>query len=305
MNINEHKISICIASYGDDVGPLLLELRHCVDFGLPDLWSTDVLISDQFYKRHKNADSWEQTFGCRYIHTPHTKGRSVNRNGLSTLADGDFLLFLDADALPKTSGFLNRYCNYAMQSSVIVGGTAYRPGYKSDELRVKVGKIKEEITPQVREKNPYGSFSAFNFLIRRDVFCEIYFSEKMLEYGHEDTLFGLELKYRNIDIMHIDNPAYHMGIDSGEDFMEKTTTAVDSLAKLIRAGKIDEDITLFRVYRVLQKSGIHMILRLLHAVAGNSIKKGLAAGYLPLFFFDLYKLLRLSSHSIKIGRRMP
>ena len=94
-----------------------------------------------------------------------------------------------------------------------------------------------------------------------------------MEYGHEDTLFGLELKYRNIDIMHIDNPAYHMGIDSGEDFMEKTTTAVDSLAKLIRAGKIDEDITLFRVYRVLQKSGIHMILRLLHAVAETASKK--------------------------------
>lgn len=305
MNINEHKISICIASYGDDVGPLLLELKHCVEFGLPELWSTEVLISDQFYKRHKNADSWEQTFGCRYLHTPHTKGRSANRNGLSTLANGDFLLFLDADALPKTSGFLNRYCNYALQSSVIVGGTAYRPGYKSDELRVKVGKIKEEITPQVRDKNPYGSFSAFNFMISRDVFCDIYFSEKMLEYGHEDTLFGLELKYRNIDIMHIDNPAYHMGIDSGEGFMEKTATAVDSLAALIQAGKIDEDITLFRVYRILKKSGIHMVLRLLHAVFGNGIKKGLAGGYLPLFFFDLYKLLRLSSHSIKIGRRMP
>ena len=127
----------------------------------------------------------------------------------------------------------------------------------------------------------------------------------MLEYGHEDTLFGLELKYRNIDIMHIDNPAYHMGIDSGADFMEKTATAVDSLAQLIQAGKIDEDITLFRVYRILQKSGIHMILRLFHAVFGIGIKKGLAAGYLPLFFFDLFKLLRLSSHSIKIGRRMP
>ena len=229
----------------------------------------------------------------------------MNRNGLSTLANGDFLLFLDADALPKTSGFLNRYCNYALQSAVIVGGTAYRPGYKSDELRVKIGRIKEEITPQTRSKNPYGSFSAFNFLIRRDVFCEIFFSEKMIEYGHEDTLFGLELKYRNIDIMHIDNPAYHMGIDSGEVFMEKTATAVDSLAKLIEAGKIDEDIALFRVYRVLQKTGFHWVLRLLNAWFGNGVKKGLASGYLPLFFYDLYKLMRLSKYPIKIGRRMP
>ena len=52
---------------------------------------------------------------------------------------------------------LNRYCNYAMQSSVIVGGTAYRPGYKSDELR-ESRKNKEEITPQVREKNPMAAF---------------------------------------------------------------------------------------------------------------------------------------------------
>lgn len=305
MNINEHKISICIASYGDDVGPLLLELKHCEEFGLPEHWTTEILISDQFYKKHKNAYSWESVFGCRYIHSPLTKGRSVNRNGLAALAQGDFLLFLDADALPKTQGFLNRYCNYAMQSAVIVGGTAYRPGYKSNELRTRIGKVKEEILPQIREKNPYGSFSAFNFLIQRDVFTEIYFSEKVLEYGHEDTIFGLELKYRNIDIMHVDNPAYHMGIDDGRDFMDKTTQAVDSLAKLIETGKIDEDVRLFKVFRRFQKLQLQLPLKGVHFLFGEAIKRGLANGFLPLFFYDVYKLLRLSSHPIKIGRRMP
>lgn len=153
-------------------------------------------------------------------------------------------------------------------------------------------------------RNPYASFSAFNFLIEKHTFNAISFDESLLEYGHEDTLFGLELKYRNIPLNHIDNPAFHMGIDSGVDFMHKSTAAVDGLANLIAAGKIDEDVRLFKIYRSIQKSGFQWFFKAIHYLCGGAIQSGLANGYLPWFFFDGYKLLRLCSHSIKIGRRM-
>lgn len=299
-----HTMSICIASYGDSVGALLAELKLCEDFGLPEGWDIEVLISDQHPERHPEADRWMEVYKCNYYQAT-TQGRSANRNGLAKEATGAFLLFLDADALPKTAGFLNRYCNYALQSTVLVGGTAYRPGYKADSLRVRVGKVKEEKSPMDREKNPYGSFSAFNFLIRRETFLEIGFSETVTTYGHEDTLFGLALKHLNIDIMHIDNPAYHMGIDEGPDFMTKTDAAVDGLAQLIISGKIDEDIALFAALRWVRRLQLRPLFRVLYALFGKALKRGLSKNKLPLFCFDLYKLLRLSTHTIEIGRRMP
>jgi len=305
LNPQEHILSVCIASYGDDVQPLLHSLSESKSRGLPDSWSIEIIISDQFQSTHIDAEKWEVEFDCTYIHYPLKSGRSINRNNLGQKAKGDYLLFLDADALPTNPMFLQDYCQRATLAEVIVGGTAYKPNFKSNKLRVKVGKLKEEHSAAVRERYPYGSFSAFNFLIRRDIFLELLFNEDVTEYGHEDTLFGLELKYRNIAIMHIDNPAYHMGIDENDVFMDKTTAAIDGLAKLIMAGKIDEDIKLFRVYRTAQRSGIHHVLRLLNSLFGKTLKKALCTGHLPVFFYDVYKFMRLCSHPIKIGRRMP
>jgi glycosyltransferase involved in cell wall biosynthesis len=305
LNPQEHILSICIASYGDDVQQLLRSLCDSKNKGLPDSWSIEIIIADQFQSAHSDAGRWEVEFDCTYIHNPLKLGRSINRNDLGHKAKGDYLLFLDADALPTNLTFLQDYCKSAAMAAVIVGGTAYKPNYKSDKLRVKVGKVKEENSAKERERYPYGSFSAFNFLIRREVFLELLFNEDVTEYGHEDTLFGLELKYRNIAIKHIDNPAYHMGIDENHVFMHKTTVAIDGLAKLIMAGKIDEDIKLFRAYRTAQRSGAHHLLRLLNRLLGKPLKNALSSGYLPVFFYDVYKFMRLCGHPIKIGRRMP
>lgn len=304
MSSSIHTLSICIASYGDDVSTLLKELEHCAEGSSPKNWSIEVIISDQHPQKHPKSSRWEAMANCRYIQST-TRGRSANRNGLSQLASGAFLLFLDADALPSSADFLSNYCHEAESADVVVGGTAYRPGYKNKELRVRVGKRKEEIPATLRKQQPYSSFSAFNFLIRKTLFDQILFSEELVEYGHEDTLFGLELKYRHAKIAHIDNPAFHMGIDSGADFMAKTTAAVDGLANLIAAGKIDEDVKLFKAYRSVQKSGFQRAFKAAHWLLGESLKSGLSKGFLPILFFDVYKLLRLCSHTIKIGRRMP
>ena len=304
MTTDTQKLSVCIASYGDDLGELLQELLFCRAFGLPEDWEVEILISDQFPEPHEERTNWEKRFDCRYMHS-QSKGRSQNRNELAQAASGSHLVFMDADALPKTAGFLNRYCNYAPNAQVIVGGTAYQPGYKVDSLRVKIGRLKEQITPAKREKKPYSSFSAFNFMIQRELFLDIQFDARLERYGHEDTLFGQELRRRSATIEHIDNPAYHMGIDSGEVFMNKTAEAVDSLAFLIAEGSIDEEIMLFKIYRVISLTGLVYLLRLLHAVVGSPLKNALARGWVPLFMYDFYKLLRLSSKPIQILRRMP
>lgn len=179
------------------------------------------------------------------------------------------------------------------------------PGHKSDKLRVKIGKIKEEIAPSVREQNPYSSFSAFNFLIRREIFERIEFDSTITKYGHEDTLFGRALKHHCIDVMHIDNSAYHMGIDEDHVFMEKTKDAVDGLARLIDLGKIDEDVQLYKVYRYASKAKAIGVLRLIYRLFGKGIKRRLSKGMGPIFLFDVYKILRLSSFRLALHYKKP
>lgn len=303
----DHKkrlLSVLIAAYGEDVSPLLEGLQSCIEFGIPDTWQIEILVSDQSDQPHPLAEAWNKLPLTTYIHS-ESKGRSTNRNELAKKSNGHYLLFLDADALPKTSGFLNRYCDYAEGAQVIVGGTAYMPGHKSEKLRVKIGRIKEEIAPSVREQNPYSSFSAFNFLIRREVFERVEFDSSITKYGHEDTLFGRSLKHHCIDIMHIDNSAYHMGIDEDAEFMEKTKDAVDGLVRLIDLGQIDEDVLLYKYYRYSTKAKLNGLLRLAYKLFGESLKNRLSKGKGPLLLFDVYKLLRLSSFGLKLQYKKP
>ena len=113
MNPQEHILSVCIASYGDDVQPLLHSLSESKSRGLPDSWSIEIIISDQFQSTHIDAEKWEVEFDCTYIHYPLKSGRSINRNSLGQKAKGDYLLFLDADALPTNPTFLQDYCQRA------------------------------------------------------------------------------------------------------------------------------------------------------------------------------------------------
>ena len=118
-------------------------------------------------------------------------------------------------------------------------------------------------------------------------------------------MFGQQLRYRCASILHIDNPAYHIGIDENDVFMDKTQQAVDGLATLINAGKIDENVALFRTYNTLRKFKLQLVIKALNILFGASIKSALSSKHPPLFLYDVYKILRLSHHPIKIGRKMP
>lgn len=294
-------MSICIASFGDDIGALL----HALDSGRRALskdWTVEIIAGDQHPEPAADAKQWETQYGLRYLHHPNGLGRSNNRNTIAKASSGNFLLFLDADALPvHPDRFLLAYCAALNEVEVVVGGTAYQLSRSS--LRHTIGQRKEAITANKRAGNPYANFSAFNFAISRATFLQHPFDESLKQYGHEDTLFGQELRYACKTITHIENPAYHLDGDSDAEFLDKTELAVDNLVALIQAGKIDEEVRLFAVYRKLQRTGIIHLVRLLSTLFAASIRALLIGGVRSVMLFDFYKLLRMSRNTIKIGRR--
>ena len=171
---------------------------------------------------------------CRFVSNAVNYGRAKNRNAMAELSKGDLLLIIDCDAKVCRQDFLARYIEAAKGNDVVCGGIVAPNSLPSPDvtLRYKYERNARKVRSlEYRVANPYRHFSTFNVLIRRDVFMEIMFDEKCVEYGYEDALFGLRLKQRGIHVEHIDNPLVHVGMDTNESFVNKCEQAMRTLKR--------------------------------------------------------------------------
>ncbi|MDR1182958.1 MAG: glycosyltransferase [Bacteroidales bacterium] len=233
---------------------------------------------------------------------PTKAGRAIARNYLAGQAKYDHFLFLDCDSEPIDDLFIKRYLPYCQYQDVVVcGGTAYKPQKPKQNayLRWRYGVKCETKSAQQRNKVPNAKFSTFNFLISRELFMSIRFNELLRNYGHEDTLFGLELQKRNHVITHIDNPLFHTGIDPNEVYLEKTRQGVKNLKILLdqypNRDELIKNIRLLHYYNFLEKTHTTLIF----FIAFRFLKKIMLANfnsvYPNLSLFNLYKLGYLCS----------
>ncbi len=213
--------------------------------------------SDEFREKFKSL----QGDGVRVIYSEKNIGRAAIRNKLALEAKGDFLLFVDADAmLPGTAeAYLVKWLPMMNISSVLCGGTLYHdspPGDPDKLLRWKYGKSKEQRKAADRNKYPHASFSTFNVLISKSVFSKIRFNEELKQYGHEDTLMGYQLKKAGIGILHIDNGLMHEGLETNKDFLNKTKLGIENLSLLYDnvtdKKAFSETVRLIRIYNKLR-----------------------------------------------------
>ena len=63
------------------------------------------------------------------------------------------------------------------------------------------------------------------------------FDESIQGYGYEDLLLAKALKEKGVEILHIDNPVQHLGLETSKVFLKKTTNAIDNLIQLRHTGK--------------------------------------------------------------------
>lgn len=237
---------------------------------------------------------------------PTKAGRSIARNFLASQAKYDYLLFMDCDSEPVDELYIARYLPYCKGKDVVVcGGTSYKnqKPNRDSYLRWVYGTRCEAKTASEREKSPNSRFSTFNFLIAKELFLSIRFNELLRNYGHEDTLFGLELLKNNYSITHIDNPLYHTGIDTNEVYLEKTRQGVENLKILMEQypdrEKLIRDIRLLRYYMYLEKMHITSVFFLKYKLFKNIMLKNFNSRHPNLTLFNLYKLGYLCSLKYK------
>ncbi len=199
---------------------------------------TEIIIGDdgsseEFRRKYKSLENDK----VKVIVSEKNIGRAAIRNRLITESKGDFLLFLDADAMiPGTAeAFLHKWLEYARYARVICGGILYAntpPGDPDKILRWKYGKKKDQKKASERNKHPHASFTTFNVLIDRTIFSRIRFYEELKKYGFEDTLFGYQLKKAGINVLHIDNGLVHEGLETNKEFLTKTKFSIENLSRL-------------------------------------------------------------------------
>lgn len=194
--------------------------------------------------------------GLTYIVHSENSGRSAIRNALAEKAQYPWLLFLDCDVLLPDSTLIARYMQAAGACDVICGGHTYpEQAPASRRLHHTYGLKRECTAAEQRKEQPFRSFMSGNFFIRKSLFDQIKFDETIKGYGHEDTLFGVELRKRGATLCHIDNPVIHIALDRDEAFLEKSKQALRNALYLVKTGKISpEEIRATETYYRLKKS---------------------------------------------------
>ena len=292
-------LSICIPIYNYDVARLVRDLHLQAEAtGYPfEILLMDDASEEEFREKNQAID----LNTVRYIQLDENIGRAKIRNRLAGEAKFPCLLFTDCDSAVASSLYIENYTHFFDSLTVCCGGRIYENKKPSDSsyLRWKYGIERECASAEERRKNPNAGFQTNNFLIHKSIFEEIKFNEDLDGYGHEDTLFGLELLGQGIIIQHIDNPLIHLGLESASDFLKKTENGIANLhtVELVLREKYPEYINHSRLTRnklLLQKYHLSGLASKLFKRLRQPMKNNLLSQSPSLLIFDLYRLGLLS-----------
>lgn len=284
-------ISICIPVYNYDVKELVISLNK----QLEELSVKGEIIilddgSDEEYKR-QNSKLNDLQF-VRHIEQTN-KGRAKTRNNLADFAIYQKLIFIDGDCLVRDN-FISQYIRpETYKEHLVIGGLMYgdKPSDKQLLLRWVYGKKREE---KISYNNNSISFLSSNFMIDTELFKSIRFDEEFNQYGHEDTMLGIQLRQKGINFVQIDNKVKHMGLEPAHIFLTKTKQATLNLKLL--SNKISEFDTYnnYKTIKILNAKYPDFILILLNIIflsLDKTLQFILTKFYPSMLIFDFYKLL--------------
>jgi glycosyltransferase involved in cell wall biosynthesis len=202
---------------------------------------------------------------ARLVQLPRNEGRSMGRNRLARHARARRLLFLDSDMLPDAPDFLARYLELVATSDppVAFGGFSvdqapHRPEHR---LHRKMALRSDCAPAEIRSVTPEKFVFTSNLLISRKVFEAESFDEGFKGWGWEDVEWGVRVS-RNHPILHIDNPATHLGLDAAPIIAMKYEQSAANFARLLRSHPdVVKSYPTYRIARVMKKAPLAAIWR--------------------------------------------
>ncbi|WP_121667162.1 glycosyltransferase [Mesonia aquimarina] len=289
-------ISVLIPTYNYSIIDLVQELYQQIkETEVP----FEIIIADDSSTNKKvsikNKEFLSRITDCIYIENHKNIGRTATRNLLAKKAVFDNLLFLDADIMPRHKNFIHLFLKSSLEKNdLIFGGITYKKeSFNPDcSLRWKFGNEREEKNVQQRNKNPYLSIISGCIFIKKDCFIE--FNSFLDDFYGTDILFTYNLKINRINVLHINNPVYHLGLEHNKKFLRKSKKAIETLIHFEEKELLPNNYSsLQKAYLKLKKNGLTKIFKYIINPFNIKIEKILQTKTPPLFLFDLYRLYYL------------
>ena len=289
----QFRLSICVPVYNSLIESFIIELVRQTK-------EVNELVEVVVLDDHSDPEYAQinQSLGkyCNYFYLPKNIGRSRIRNLFLEHTSGEYLLFIDGDSEVIDSLFIQKYLDFIKENTpqVIVGASIYQAETPDREhlLRWKYSCMRESKNAEERKKTP-GGFKTNNFVIQRIVFNEIQFNEELSGYGHEDTLFGIDLARNNISIAHLENPVLNRHLDSNQVFLVKTQNAIKNLYWIYLNLEYTTEIQYIKLLKTvsfLKKNRLLNLIRFLFGLTEPLCFFMLKNGFVHLKIFDFYKL---------------
>lgn len=294
-------LSVCIPIYNSDVRALVDTLCTQID-QLPTCNIDIVLLDDASAPAYKAINQFTHE-KVKLIELPQNRGRAAIRNAFLNYSDSKYLLFLDGDSSVQNDLFLNNYAEYLHSNTdlqVLVGASRYQENTPELEFRLrwKYSSKRESLNYKQRCEQGSAGFKTNNFLIARSCLMQFPFEERLQGYGHEDTLFGLQLQQNKVSIQHIDNPVWNLQLDTNRAFLEKTDQALCNLLWIndhFASPLLFQSNQLLAFYVKSKNNYWFKALIQVFCFLTPFLKSLLRTGLAPLACFDLYRLIRLSN----------
>ncbi len=285
-------LSILIPVYNQDVYSLVKSLHD-------QLMSIDhdfeILCLDDASTQKNNNSKIDTLEHSKYVLLENNIGRSAIRNKLADMAKYELLLVIDSDMLVIDDSFIHNYLSAYQSYDVVYGGIKYQSTCLDQKrlLRWKYGIERESISVDKRNSKPYLSAKFCNLLIRKKVFSDIQFDEQIKLYGHEDTLFSLEMQSHKLKLLHIDNPLLHDGLEDSRIYLEKVEIASINLKKIAELHPNNSlllNLPLLSTYLILKKYNLKSIYKFIYQIFAKGIERNLLSSKPNIRLLDFYKL---------------
>ena len=285
-------LSILIPIFNYNTYPLVNELhKYCLESKLDFEILCQDDASNEFLDENQKINILEN---CNFSGNNLNLGRGTNINLLAEKAKFEWLLIMDCDTFPTKNVFIQNYISQINEAEkVVFGGIEYKKEKPANDqlLRWFYGIARESLSVEKRNANPNGNALTSNILIKKNVFISNKFDESITKYGYEDLVFLSDLKKKGIVVKHIDNPTYHLGLETSKQFLKKTKTALENLKKLTATTSLNSsESKILKTYVLLEKMHLTDLISFLFKKNEPNMVRNLLSKKPSLLLFDLYKL---------------